>query len=85
MGVRDAKVTALEFRAGGTGGIVWAGTKEGHLLEVDMDSGEVIRSKARSSIHPFIFHPSYSFFIPQDDAPFPLNVHHPSPLSQHSY
>lgn len=45
MGVRDAKVTALEFRAGSAGGVVWAGTKEGHLIEVDMDSGEVTGSK----------------------------------------
>jgi WD40 repeat protein len=45
MGVRDAKVTALEFRAGSAGGVVWVGTKEGHLLEVDMDSGEVTGSK----------------------------------------
>jgi len=58
MGVCDAKVTALEFRAGSTGDIVWAGTKEGHLLEVDMDSGGVVGSKARSSIHPSI----HSFF-----------------------
>jgi len=27
-------------------------------------------------MHAFIFHVSYSFFIPQDDAPFALNVHH---------
>jgi len=27
-------------------------------------------------MHSFIFHPSYSFFIPKDDVPFPLNVHH---------
>ena len=75
MGVRDA--TALEFRAGSTGGILWAGTKEGHLLQVDMDSSEVVGSKACSSIHPFIhFRLSYSFFILQDDVPFPLNVHH---------
>ncbi|KAG2361222.1 Endonuclease/exonuclease/phosphatase [Suillus spraguei] len=45
MGVRDAKVTALEFRARSAGGVVWAGTKEGHLVELDMYSGEVIGSK----------------------------------------
>ena len=55
MGVRDAKVTALEFRAGSTGDILWAGTKEleGQLLEVDMDAGGVVGSKVCSSIHPF--------------------------------
>ncbi|KAG1772838.1 Endonuclease/exonuclease/phosphatase [Suillus placidus] len=45
MGVRDAKVTALEFRAGSAGGVVWAGTKEGHLIELHMDTGEVTGSK----------------------------------------
>jgi hypothetical protein len=63
MGVRDAKVTALEFRAGSTGGIVWAGTKEGHLFEVDMDSGEVIGSKARSSIYSFIHFSRFLFVL----------------------
>jgi hypothetical protein len=63
MGVRDAKVTALEFRAGSTGGVMWAGTKEGHLLEVDMDSGEVIGSKARSSIHPSIHFSPFLFVL----------------------
>ncbi|KAG1734407.1 Endonuclease/exonuclease/phosphatase [Suillus paluster] len=48
MGVRDAKVTALEFRAGSRAGVVWAGTKDGRLLEVDMDSGEVTPLKLGS-------------------------------------
>ncbi|KAG0697115.1 Endonuclease/exonuclease/phosphatase [Suillus ampliporus] len=48
MGVRDAKVTALEFRAGSRGGVAWAGTKDGRLLEVDMDSGEVTPLKLGS-------------------------------------
>ncbi|KAG2028690.1 hypothetical protein BDR03DRAFT_976397, partial [Suillus americanus] len=45
MGVRDARVTALEFRAGSAGSVVWAGTKEGHLIELAMDSGEVTGTK----------------------------------------
>ena len=63
MGVRDEKVTVLKFRAGSTVGVVWAGTKEGHLLEGDMDSGEVIRSEARSSIHPFIHFSRFLFVL----------------------
>ncbi|KAG1741316.1 hypothetical protein EDB19DRAFT_1705341, partial [Suillus lakei] len=45
MGVHDAKVTAFEFRVGSAGGVVWAGTKKGHLVELDVDSGEVTGTK----------------------------------------
>jgi len=61
--VRDAKVTALEFRARSTGDIVWAGTKEGHLLQVDMDSGGVVGSKARSSMHACIHFSRFLFVL----------------------
>lgn len=48
------KVTALNFRTSTTdddnGTIIWAGTKDGNLVEVDLTSGTILSS--RSNIHP---------------------------------
>ncbi|KAG6333296.1 hypothetical protein ID866_5792 [Astraeus odoratus] len=49
MGLREAKVTCLEFRpaseAGDRGQFVWFGTKEGHLFEMDVRTGSLTATK----------------------------------------
>lgn len=49
MNLRDAKVSCLEFRAASKeadrGQYVWAGTKEGHLFEIDVRMGCMTSSK----------------------------------------
>ncbi|KAL4075459.1 Endonuclease/exonuclease/phosphatase [Scleroderma citrinum] len=49
MNLRDAKVSCLEFRAASKeadhGQYVWAGTKEGHLFEIDIRMGCLTSSK----------------------------------------
>ncbi|KIK91255.1 hypothetical protein PAXRUDRAFT_13877 [Paxillus rubicundulus Ve08.2h10] len=54
-GMRDAKVTCLEFRPacdeGDRGKFVWVGTKEGHLFEVDIRTGSLTASKLGAHTH----------------------------------
>ncbi|KZP19100.1 DNase I-like protein [Athelia psychrophila] len=58
--MKDAKLTCMEFRHASTkderGTIVWIGTKEGHLFELDLQKGEVIGSKRHAHGHNYVSH-----------------------------
>ena len=55
MHMKDSKITSVEFRpagrAGDRGVFLWVGTKEGHLFEVDVRSGNVTGTKAAAHGH----------------------------------
>ncbi|KAF9224616.1 DNase I-like protein [Gyrodon lividus] len=57
-GMRDAKVTCLEFRPASVeedrGQFVWVGTKDGHLFEVDIRTGGLTASKLGAHTHHII-------------------------------
>ncbi|KAF5363758.1 hypothetical protein D9756_001104 [Leucocoprinus leucothites] len=56
LGVRDAKVTCMEFRPTAVkvdrGALLWIGLKEGHLFEIDIRTGYVIATKHVAHPHP---------------------------------
>lgn len=56
MGLKDFKVTSMEFRpatlTADRGYLVWMGTKEGHLFELDIRTGCVTSSKLSAHLHP---------------------------------
>ncbi|KAF8890414.1 hypothetical protein BD779DRAFT_1643882 [Infundibulicybe gibba] len=56
VGVKEIKVTSMEFRPsakkGDRGNLLWVGTKEGHLLELDIRTGAVVGSKLSAHLHP---------------------------------
>jgi hypothetical protein len=55
MHTKDSKITSLEFRpaarAGDRGFFLCTGTKEGHLFEVDVRTGNVTASKHAAHGH----------------------------------
>ncbi|KAH7922873.1 DNase I-like protein [Leucogyrophana mollusca] len=55
IGMRDSKVTSLEFRPAAQekdrGFMLWVGTKEGHLFEIDIRTGCVVASKLGAHGH----------------------------------
>ena len=56
MGVKDAKVTCMEFRPTVSqvdrGFLLWVGTKEGHIFELDIRTGAVRGTKYAAHLHP---------------------------------
>lgn len=56
MGVKDCKITSMEFRPTANksdrGYLLWAGTKEGHLFEVDIRTGAIRSTKYAAHMHP---------------------------------
>ncbi|KAH7903049.1 WD40-repeat-containing domain protein, partial [Hygrophoropsis aurantiaca] len=55
IGMRDSKVTAMEFRPAAEekdrGFLLWLGTKEGHLFEIDIRTGCVVSTKLSAHGH----------------------------------
>ncbi|ESK81989.1 type i inositol- -trisphosphate 5-phosphatase 11 [Moniliophthora roreri MCA 2997] len=51
---KEPKVTSLCVKGEGEGWIVWVGTKEGHLVEVDVRAGRVLQSKLSAHLHPVV-------------------------------
>ncbi|TFK35097.1 Endonuclease/exonuclease/phosphatase [Crucibulum laeve] len=58
-GVKDSKITSLALRPAANeedcGFILWVGTKEGHLFEVDIRTGTVIGTKPAAHMHPITY------------------------------
>ncbi|KAF9546307.1 DNase I-like protein [Agrocybe pediades] len=56
MGIKEAKITCMEFRPTiskvDRGYLLWVGTKEGHLFELDIRTGHVRGSKYAALLHP---------------------------------
>ena len=56
MDVKDAKVTCMEFRPTlsqvDRGFLLWVGTKEGHIFELDIRTGAVRGTKYAAHLHP---------------------------------
>jgi hypothetical protein len=56
MGVKDAKVTCMEFRPTVSqvdrGFFLWVGTKEGHIFELDIRTAAVRGTKYAAHLHP---------------------------------
>ncbi|KAH9483207.1 putative inositol polyphosphate 5-phosphatase C9G1.10c [Psilocybe cubensis] len=56
LGVKDTKVTCMEFRPTASkvdrGYLVWIGTKEGHIFELDIRTGHACGSKYAAHMHP---------------------------------
>ncbi|KAJ3509069.1 hypothetical protein NLJ89_g5412 [Agrocybe chaxingu] len=59
LGIKDSKVTCLEFRPCASeadrGFLLWAGTKEGHLFEIDIRAGVVRATKYAAHLHPITY------------------------------
>ncbi|KAJ8517387.1 hypothetical protein ONZ45_g5430 [Pleurotus djamor] len=55
VGAKEVKITSLEFRASNStadrGYILWIGTKDGHLFEMDVRSGSVCKTKYSAHLH----------------------------------
>ncbi|EGO01411.1 hypothetical protein SERLA73DRAFT_103188 [Serpula lacrymans var. lacrymans S7.3] len=55
MGMKDSKISSMEFRPaaneGDRGFFVWAGTKEGHLFEIDVRTECIVASKFGAHAH----------------------------------
>ena len=51
---KELKITAMEFTSDGMNGgrYLWAGTKEGHLLEIDVQSMKIASMKLVAHAHP---------------------------------
>lgn len=56
MGLKEAKVTCMEFRPTlsktDRGFLLWIGTKDGHLFEVDVRTGTIRGTKYVAHLHP---------------------------------
>ncbi|KAG5643240.1 hypothetical protein DXG03_001289 [Asterophora parasitica] len=56
LGHKDVKVTSMEFRPSAKkadrGFVLWLGTKEGHLFELDARTGASVASKHSAHLHP---------------------------------
>ena len=56
MGIKDAKVTCMEFRpirnVNDRGFLLWVGTKDGTIVEVDVRTGAIKGTKYAAHIHP---------------------------------
>jgi len=56
MGIKDAKVTCMEFRptlkVEDRGFLLWVGTKEGTIFEIDVRNGVVKGTKYAAHLHP---------------------------------
>jgi WD40 repeat protein len=59
FGLRDAKITCMEIRPTvstvDSGSIVWGGTKEGHIFELDMRSGSARGLKYSVHLYPITY------------------------------
>jgi hypothetical protein len=59
MGLKEAKVTCMEFRPTisntDRGFLLWIGTKDGHLFEVDVRTGIVRGTKYVAHLHPVTY------------------------------
>jgi hypothetical protein len=55
IGSKDIKVTTMEFRPSlkksDRGFLLWVGTKDGHIVEIDVRTGSVMGSKYAAHIH----------------------------------
>ncbi|KAF8075794.1 Endonuclease/exonuclease/phosphatase [Lyophyllum atratum] len=55
LGHKEVKVTSMEFRPSANradrGLVLWLGTKEGHILELDARTGTVVASKHSAHLH----------------------------------
>jgi WD40 repeat protein len=56
LGMKDAKIMSMEFRPslnkGDRGCIVWFGTKDGSLFEMDIRKGQIMATKPAAHLHP---------------------------------
>ncbi|KAF9027252.1 DNase I-like protein [Hymenopellis radicata] len=52
VGVKSVTIQSIEFRSGGR--FVWAGTKEGHVLEADVKSGQFTGVKLNGHLNPVV-------------------------------
>lgn len=56
LGMKDAKILSMEFRPSlnkaDRGCIVWLGTKDGSLLELDIRKGQITGTKPAAHLHP---------------------------------
>ncbi|KAF8959542.1 Endonuclease/exonuclease/phosphatase [Flammula alnicola] len=59
MGVKEAKVTCMEIRPTTSdadhGFLLWVGTKEGHIFELDIRTGAVRGTKYAAHLHPVMY------------------------------
>ena len=61
MGLKEVKVTCMEFRPTtgvsntDRGYLLWIGTKDGHLFEVDVGTGIVRGTKYVAHLHPVTY------------------------------
>ncbi|KAF4602682.1 hypothetical protein EYR40_005898 [Pleurotus pulmonarius] len=59
LGAKEIKVTSMEFRASSStadrGYLLWIGTKEGHIFEMDVRTGGVVRKKYAAHLHPVTY------------------------------
>ncbi|KAJ7683580.1 Endonuclease/exonuclease/phosphatase [Mycena rosella] len=57
-GIKELKVTSMEYRPCGDpadrGCLLWIGTKDGHLVELDVRTGCVTAAKPTAHIHPIM-------------------------------
>ncbi|KAJ7983108.1 Endonuclease/exonuclease/phosphatase [Mycena polygramma] len=57
-GIKELRVTSMEYRPCGAeadrGYLLWIGTKDGHLVELDVRTGCVTASKPAAHIHPIV-------------------------------
>ncbi|KAJ7740624.1 Endonuclease/exonuclease/phosphatase [Mycena metata] len=57
-GVKDLRVTSMEYRPCGNpadrGCLLWIGTKDGHLVELDVRTGCVTAAKLAAHLHPIV-------------------------------
>ncbi|KAJ7476908.1 Endonuclease/exonuclease/phosphatase [Mycena galericulata] len=57
-GIKELRVTSMEYRPCGNpadrGHLLWIGTKEGHLVELDVRTGCVTTAKPSAHIHPIV-------------------------------
>ncbi|KAF5371467.1 hypothetical protein D9615_009590 [Tricholomella constricta] len=55
MSTRDVKITSMEFRPSAKkpdrGFVLWLGTKEGHIFELDARTGGIVASKHSAHLH----------------------------------
>ncbi|KAK7053763.1 IPPc domain-containing protein [Favolaschia claudopus] len=57
-GIKELRVTSMEYRPCGNpddrGCLLWIGTKDGHLVELDVRTGCVTAAKPAAHIHPIV-------------------------------
>ncbi|KAL0065255.1 hypothetical protein AAF712_007766 [Marasmius tenuissimus] len=82
-GSGDDKGKATERGNSGVGGnVVWVGTKEGHLIEVNVKSGEITGWKYSAHMHPIVHILRYgSAMVSIDDSGKALIFGSPEPVS----